>query len=389
MRLPLLNYHSLEQYVANLPAAERFYTRTMGGKVIGRSTPEAIAREGMERLVVALGKTIHIILSAPKQDFSLAAQYLKLHPEGYGFLNFRVKNIERTADLLKSKHATFLFDAHETVDNNGTFGQVAIASALDDVNYRFIDDSKYQGFGPSFAMTQAAGSHASPLGFQCIDHLTCNVRTLQPLISFYRDVMGFEQFWDIDFHTNDVNPDLPVGSGLKSVVMWHPDSGIKFANNEPAPPFFRNSQIDIYCRDNRGSGVQHVAFMVPDILSVVPAMRKNGAQFMDATADYYERVPARLKKSGFRDTIREDMTALAKESILVDSSPKGYLLQIFSHERNRMLDDPNAGALFYEIIQREGDDGFGGGNFRALFETIEADQVALAKVAKQLPLDLI
>jgi 4-hydroxyphenylpyruvate dioxygenase len=80
---------------------------------------------------------------------------------------------------------------------------------------------------------------------------------------------------------------------------------------------------------------------------------------------------------------------LAKQHILVDASAKGYLLQIFSHELARQFKDQEAGPLFFEVIQREGDEGFGGGNFRALFETIEVDQIAMHKVAAKLPLELI
>jgi 4-hydroxyphenylpyruvate dioxygenase len=343
----------------------------------------------MERLVLAGGKTIHFILSKPVQEFSVAAQYLKNHPEGIGFLNYRVSDLDRTVSELRYRHATFLYEPQSVKSKDGTMHQVAIATALDDVNMRFVDDKDYKGFGPSFEMTQMPGSYQSPLGFECIDHLTCNVRTLQPLISFYRDVLGFEAFWEIKFHTNDVNPNLPVGSGLKSTVMWHPESGIKFANNEPDAPFFRNSQIDIYCRDNKGSGVQHVAFMVPDIQKTVANMRQGGASFLPAGPTYYEKLSKRLSQAGFKGEIKEDMGDLKKLDILVDASPKGYLLQIFTHEMGRQYKDPRGGAMFFEVIQREGDNGFGGGNFRALFETIEHDQIAMAKVASQLPLELL
>jgi 4-hydroxyphenylpyruvate dioxygenase len=266
---------------------------------------------------------------------------------------------------------------------------VAIATALDDVNMRFIDDRRYDGFGVSFDMDQAAGTYESPFGFESIDHATCNVRTLQPLSAFYREVLGFEKFWEIEFHTNDVNPTLPVGSGLFSEVFWHPASGVKFANNEPIAPFFRNSQIDIYCRDNRGSGVQHLAFSTRNILDTMEKVHKTGAKFLEAPASYYDRVPGRLKDSGFKGEIKEPMAALSKNDILIDGSAKGYLLQIFTHELSRQAGDVHAGPLFFEVIQRAGDDGFGGGNFRALFETIEIDQIAMNKVANTLPLEII
>lgn len=389
MGLPLVNYHSLEHYVADLARAEEFYTKKLGFKRIGKSTPEANARDGMDRLVMAGGKDIHVILSKPTQDWSVAALYLKMHPEGIGFVNFRVSSVEKAASFLKPRKATFLYDPQQTQDPNGTIAQFAMATALDDVGYRFIDDASYKGFGPSFKMDQPAGSYESPYGFEDIDHLTANVRTLQPLTSFYTEVMGFEKFWEIQFHTNDVNPDLPVGSGLYSEVHWHPASGLKFANNEPIAPYFRNSQIDIYCRDNHGSGIQHVALRCKNILKTMEQVHKAGARFLEAPDSYYEAVPSRLAKSGFKGKIKEDMLELSKNDILIDGSNKGYLLQIFAHEMARQSKDLKAGPLFYEIIQREGDEGFGGGNFRALFETIEIDQIALHKVAGRLPLETI
>lgn len=389
MTLPLVDYHSYEHYVDDLDRAEKFYTKSFSFKVIGKSTPEADAQSGMQRLVLAGGRSIHLILTAPRKDWSVAAQYLKIHPEGIAFLNFRVSDFDKAYRELAKRDATFLYDPQTTKDKHGTLRQVAIATALDDVSMRFIDDTLYPHFGPQFTMQAQPGSYDSPLGFAGIDHMTANVKTLQPLIAFYRDVLGFERFWGIEFHTNDVNPNLPVGSGLKSTVMWHPHSGIKFANNEPAPPFFRNSQIDIYLRDNIGSGIQHVAFLVPNILESMEKLHAQGADFLPAPDKYYEMVPGRLKKSGFHGSIREDMAALAKNSILVDGSENGYLLQIFSLEMQRMLHSSRGGALFYEIIQRAGDKGFGGGNFRALFETIELDQIAMEKTAKQLPLELL
>jgi 4-hydroxyphenylpyruvate dioxygenase len=389
MSLPLVGYHSYEHYVHDLAKAEKFYTDILGYKRIGKATRASVERDGMERLVLAGGPTIHLILSQPVKDWSVAAQYLKLHPEGIGFLNFRVSNLEKAKQFLERRKATFLYAPQTHTDSRGTLSQFAMASALDDVNFRMIDDNKYSCFGPSFEMDQKAGTYTSPYGYECIDHVTCNIRTLQPLEAFFEGVLGFEKFWGIEFHTNDVNPNLPVGSGLKSTVMWHPDSGIKFANNEPAPPYFRNSQIDIYCRDNRGSGVQHVALRVPNILETMTVLNQKGGKFLKAPAGYYERVPPRLRAAGFQDTIQEDMKALAAQNILIDGSEKGYLLQIFSLELARQFGDERAGQVFYEIIQREGDDGFGGGNFRALFETIEVDQIAAAKVARQLPLELI
>ncbi len=387
--LPISGYHSYEQYVEDLERAESFYTKTLGFKVIGRSTPAAEKVDGMTRRVLAGGKEIHLILSKPIKEWSVAAKYLKRHPEGIAFLNFRTDNLDAAKTFLEARDATFLYSPIVTNDGKGQMSQFAIATAIDDVSIRFIDDHKYSDFGPGFQMDAKAGSYTSPHGFECIDHMTINVKTLQPLIAFYKGVLGFTDFWRIDFHTNDVNPNLPVGSGLKSKVVCHQPSGVKFANNEPAPPYFRNSQIDIYLADNNGSGIQHVALKVPNIIETMAALKSKGGSFLEATPEYYERVDPRLRKNGFTGTIKEDRKELMKHSILIDANEFGYLLQVFSKELERQLATDRGGPMFYEIIQREGDEGFGGGNFRALFETIEMDQIAMEKTAKELPLEVI
>jgi len=157
-------------------------------------------------------------------------------------------------------------------------------------------------------------------------------------------------------------------------VMWDPASGIKFANNEPAAPFFNSSQIYQFCTDHRGAGVQHLALSVGDIVATVRGMRGRGVQFMPTPAVYYDMLPARLVELGV-DAIDEDINTLRQLEVLVDGDgPRRYLLQVFMREAAGLFRDPQAGPLFIELIQRKGNDGFGAGNFRALFESIERQQ---------------
>jgi 4-hydroxyphenylpyruvate dioxygenase len=187
-------------------------------------------------------------------------------------------------------------------------------------------------------------------------------------------VLGFERYWGIEFHTRDVTGLSDGGSGLRSVVMWEPGSGIKFANNEPAAPAFHASQIYRFCQEHRGPGVQHVALAVGDIVSAVRAMRQQGVSFMPTPRAYYDHLPARLDELGVQ-RVDESIEELAALEILVDGDgPERYLLQIFLREAAGLFADPEAGPLFIELIQRKGDRGFGAGNFRALFESIERQQ---------------
>jgi 4-hydroxyphenylpyruvate dioxygenase len=158
--------------------------------------------------------------------------------------------------------------------------------------------------------------------------------------------------------------------------MWDPGSGVKFANNEPWRPFFRSSQISIFCEELRGPGVQHLALSVKDIIGCVRQLRAQGLEFMPTPGAYYDALPERLTKMGV-GTIDEDIRVLRDLEILVDGDgAHSYLLQIFVKESSGLYREPAAGPFFFEIIQRKGDQGFGAGNFRALFESIERAQQA-------------
>jgi 4-hydroxyphenylpyruvate dioxygenase len=156
--------------------------------------------------------------------------------------------------------------------------------------------------------------------------------------------------------------------------MWDPASGVKFANNEPFRPFFKESQINVFAEDNRGDGVQHSALAVADIVTTVRGLRERGVEFMSTPGTYYDALPERLERIGV-GAIDESIDVLRELGILVDGSkPHEYMLQIFLKEAAGLYHDPEAGPFFFEIIQRKGDQGFGAGNFRALFEAIERDQ---------------
>jgi 4-hydroxyphenylpyruvate dioxygenase len=194
------------------------------------------------------------------------------------------------------------------------------------------------------------------------------------MLLWLEHVLGFEQMWEVAFHTSDVDPKRTTGSGLKSIVMWDPVSQTKFANNEPARPFFKASQINIFNEELRGDGVQHVALTVGDIIPAVRGLRSSGVSFMPTPGSYYDMLPERIARTGIA-AIDEDLAILRELEILVDGDQhRAYMLQIFLKESAGLYSDPSAGPFFYEIIQRKGDRGFGAGNFRALFESIEREQ---------------
>ncbi len=143
------------------------------------------------------------------------------------------------------------------------------------------------------------------------------------------------------------------------------DENVKMPQNEPAIGK-RKSQIQEYVDYYNGSGVQHVAFNISDIISVVSNLTKRGLEFLDIPDAYYDNLRTRLANS--KVCVKEDIDTLQKLKILVDYDDQGYLLQIFT----KCVEDRP--TLFYEFIQRNNHNGFGAGNFKSLFEAIEREQ---------------
>jgi 4-hydroxyphenylpyruvate dioxygenase len=291
-------------------------------------------------------------------------------------LSFRVKNLDETIAFLDKRGATFLAEPMEHADGNGgRYRSVEIATPIGDVAFRFLERNDYRAFAPGF-VDSGVGNTGRPenvYGIQQVDHATSNGLTMQPIVAWYKDVLGFEPFWEIQFHTRDVAKTSQTGSGLKSIVMWDPESGVKFATNEPLRLFYRDSQITKFVEDNLGAGVQHIAFGVKDILWSVEELARRGIQFMQTAPEYYRYLPERLANLKITN-VKEDLKELERLQILVDGANDKYMLQIFLREAAVLHGDMRAGPFFYEIIQRAGDPGFGYGNFRALFESIERFQ---------------
>jgi 4-hydroxyphenylpyruvate dioxygenase len=379
--LGIKRLESATWYVHDLVRARAFYTEKLDLAEVGTSSSELDAR-GKQTSAVFQGGDLSLICSAPAGQNGRAARFLKKHPEGIGTLTFEVADIAKTRQLLDQRGATFLDDTYLARDEKGTISFFSITTPFGDTTFRFVQRDGYQALFPGFVAHPEPKGGKNRLGILRIDHVTSNFRTTRPMALWLQHVMGFEEFWSIQFHTEDEVTEgrSGHGSGLKSVVLWDPKSQVKFANNEPAAPAFKQSQINVFVEEHRGEGVQHLALEVRDIVACVKALREeNGVDFLHTPGAYYDYLPERLVKSTI-GSIDEDQAELRKLEILVDGSkPRRYLLQIFMKTMAALFGDPEAGPFFYEIIQRKGDRGFGGGNFRALFESIERMQKAQAE----------
>jgi 4-hydroxyphenylpyruvate dioxygenase len=204
-----------------------------------------------------------------------------------------------------------------------------------------------------FRPIEGADQHPKGAGLTVVDHLTHNVHRgrMDAWAGFYERLFNFREirYFDIEGKL----------TGLKSKAMTSPYGQIRIPINESSDD---RSQIEEYLRAYKGEGIQHIAMGTTDIHASVETLRGQGVAFLDTPETYYELLPQRLPDTG------EDIARLQRNRILMDGSPSGgRLLQIFT--------GTVIGPIFFELIQRKGDQGFGEGNFRALFESIELDQV--------------
>jgi len=360
-------------FVHDIARSERFYLDRVDFGLVGRSEP-AWEDRVRETTRVFEAADCRVTITQPLSPDSASGRYLRRHPDGIFALVFEVDDVARTFAVLADRGATVVDEVRwYDAPAGGRLGSFEITTPFGEGRFRFVERRGYDGHGEGM-ITHTPDGPTNRFGFRSYDHITSNFLTLKPMELWCKAVLGLEEYWGIEFHTEDVAPDDDHGSGLKSVVLWDPHSGVKFANNEPKRPHFEASQIYTFVMDNIGPGFQHAAIETPDIISTVRGLRERDVVFMHTPDTYYDALPARLERVGV-GAIDEDIEVLRELGILVDGKGKGhYLLQIFLQEASSLYHDDKAGPFFFEIIERKGDRGFGGGNFRALFESIELEQ---------------
>jgi 4-hydroxyphenylpyruvate dioxygenase len=215
-----------------------------------------------------------------------------------------------------------------------------------------------------FTPTADASRNPRSTGLHTLDHLTHNVSRGRMVhwADFYQRIFNFREIRYFDIAGR--------ATGLFSKAMTAPDEKIRIPLNESQD---ESSQIEEFLKQYKGEGIQHLALATDDIFTTVDKLRANGIRFQDTPESYFDLVDQRLPGHG------EDIAELRKRRILIDGAPEtggGILLQIFTENA--------VGPIFFEIIQRKGNDGFGEGNFKALFESLELDQVrrGVVKVAR-------
>jgi 4-hydroxyphenylpyruvate dioxygenase len=377
--LGLKRVASLHVFVRDLERIRDHYVKNLDFAEIAVSNRDFEMEHRARASVVEAGGARFVFME-PLGSKGESFRWLDKHPEGVGRVVFDVENAERAFRILTSRGATPTTGLERRNVEGGTVTWFDIATAVGDTLFRFVEHKGKTPIMPDLVRLDTPRGGTNKFGIGEVDHITCNFLTLQPALRWMEEVMGLERYWHVEFHTQDVKKGQFSGSGLKSTVMVDRESGIKFANNEPAAPFFKSSQIFIFCEDHKGAGIQHVALRLTDIQSAVRGLRQNGVEFMPTPSTYYELLPQRMLDLGV-GTINEDLNELRDLEILVDgNAPNEYLLQIFMKEAADMFQDRQAGPVFIELIERKGDRGFGAGNFRALFESIERQQQTAGRI---------
>ena len=358
--LPLLGTDYVEFYVGNAKQAAHFYKTAFGFQSLAYAGLETGLKDRVS--YVLKQDKIRLVLTTPLSSASPINDHIVKHGDGVKVVALWVEDARSAFKETTSRGAKSYM---EPVVETDEFGEIVKAGiyTYGETIHMFIERKNYKGkFLPGFRKWESDYNPTS-VGLKFIDHMVGNVGwgEMNQWVKWYEDVMGFENF--LSFDDNQIHTEY---SALMSKVMSNGNGRIKFPINEPAKGK-KKSQIEEYLDFYEGAGVQHIAVATDDIITTVSQLRARGIEFLSTPPEaYYKAVPGRLEE--FSHELREDIETLKSLGIMIDADEEGYLLQIFTKP---VEDRP---TLFFEIIQRMGARGFGAGNFKALFESIEREQ---------------
>jgi 4-hydroxyphenylpyruvate dioxygenase len=340
-------------WVGNAVHAMYWWWKGMGFKPVAYSGLET-GNRNFASYVLESGQ-IRIVVSAPYGPSSEMAAHHMLHGDGVKVVAIQVDDVAKAYAETVKRGAAIAWAPREEMDEYGELRTAAIHTYGETLHV-FVDRSAYGGpFAPTY---KPFNKHAESAGLAAVDHIVGNVQLgkMNQWVQFYHQVMGFRQL--IHFDDQDISTEY---SALMSKVMQNGNGRVKLPINEPAEGK-KKSQIEEYLDYYLTPGVQHLAFATGDILSTVRMLKERGIEFLRVPNAYYEQLGDRVGE------IKEPMEDIRELGILVDRDDEGYLLQIFSKP---IQDRP---TTFIEVIQRRGSQGFGKGNFKALFEALEQEQ---------------
>jgi 4-hydroxyphenylpyruvate dioxygenase len=358
--LPLMGTDYVEFYVGNAKQSAHFYKTAFGFQSMAYAGLETGIKDRAS-YVLQQGK-IRLVLTTALNSNSPIGEHVKKHGDGVKVVALWVEDARKSFEETVKRGAKPFMEPTVEKDEHGEVVRAGIYTYGETV-HMFVERKNYNGlFLPGYQKWESEYNPAA-VGFKYVDHMVGNVGwgEMNVWVKWYEEVMGF-----VNFLTFDDKQITTEYSALMSKVMSNGNGRIKFPINEPAEGK-KKSQIEEYLDFYEGPGIQHIAVATDDIIKTVGELKARGVEFLPPPPQaYYDDIPNRL--GVHRNMMKEDIKELQKLSILVDADEEGYLLQIFTKP---VEDRP---TLFFEIIQRMGAKGFGAGNFKALFESIEREQ---------------
>jgi 4-hydroxyphenylpyruvate dioxygenase len=358
--LPLLGTDYVEFYVGNAKQAAHFYKTAFGFQSYAYRGLETGSRDQVS--YVLKQDKIRLVLTTPLNSKSPINDHLAKHGDGVKVIALWVDDARNAYEETIKRGAKSYMEPKVEKDEFGEVVRSGIYTYGETVHL-FVERKNYSGtFMPGFVKWESDYNPES-VGLKFIDHMVGNVGwgEMNTWVKWYEEVMGFVNF--LSFDDKQIHTEY---SALMSKVMSNGNGRIKFPINEPAKGKKR-SQIEEYLDFYESPGVQHIAVATDDIINTVSKLKAKGVEFLSTPPEaYYRAVPGRLEE--YSHQLREDIETLKSLGIMIDADEEGYLLQIFTKP---VEDRP---TLFFEIIQRMGARGFGAGNFKALFESIEREQ---------------
>jgi len=342
--------------VGNARQAAHFYSTAFGMRCVAYRGPETGCRD--EASYVLESGTARFVLRGPVRAGTDLGRHVAEHGDGVVDLAIGVPSAAAAYEYATSHGAAGLAKPEVIEDGNGKVVLAAIQT-YGETRHTLVERCDYAGpYLPGYVAAGPLIARQPGPFFTEIDHCVGNVELgrMNEWVDFYRHVMGFTNMKE--FVGDDIATEY---SALMSKVVADGSRKVKFPINEPAAGK-KKSQIDEYLEFYGSAGVQHIALATDDIVGAVRGMREQGVQFLDTPDSYYETLGEWVGNT------RVPLDELHELKILADRDEDGYLLQIFTKP---VQDRP---TVFFELIERHGSQGFGKGNFKALFEAIEREQ---------------
>ncbi|KAM3728534.1 hypothetical protein ACO02O_05089 [Dirofilaria immitis] len=357
-----LSIHHIEFYVSNALQSSYWYCINFGFRQFAK-------KENARWSSVAIrnGDIVFIFTTCKGQDEDFV-KHLTIHGDSVRDVSFLASDIDATVKHIVEKGGFLVKPVEVVADDDGFVKAAVIGLPECDVRHTLLDSKTYRGFFlpkyEQYDCTSDILKSLKEISIISIDHFVFNypVDFVQLISHYYHQVFDFEEIWSGDESIFSSNQ-----SAMKISLIGNKSKTIQLGLAEPVPKILGvRSQIQEFLDYNGGAGVQHIAFLVDDIIQTAERMKSRGVNFIAIPDEYYVDLEARLSISPVK--LLENFEKIKQLRILMDFDDHGYLLQMFTQP---VQDRP---TLFFEVIRRNNYAGFGAGNIKALFSAVEKEQ---------------